>query len=180
MMEFRNWLRQSTKTKEKESDEHQHQTTAKPNSDDAKLQLSPCAELTPPSTNATRTIAPLPPPPLHMLSTVCTDDYLTPYIPVPPENTTLPPESRLLDWPSMRLRQVSETWANITVQIPHHFKRMYSLGFYNNSVYTDTQNLKIQNEDVELKNLKPHTEYTYCVASISNALRVSYICMLFS
>ncbi|XP_021413457.1 protein ELFN1 [Oncorhynchus mykiss] len=142
---------------------------------------------------------------LHMLSTVCTDDYVTPYIPVPPETTTLPPdytpcgledcpsgtepdESMSINptvinvdiKPSMKLKQVSKTSATITVQIPHPFKKMYSLVLYNNSFFTDIQNLKIQNEDIELKNLKPHTEYTYCVASIKNNLRFNHTCLAVS
>lgn len=141
---------------------------------------------------------------LHMLSTVCTEDYVTPYIPVPPETTTFSPDvtpCELEDCPSgsepeeisisptypdldvkpiMKLKQVSHTNAVINVQIPHPYKKMYILVLYNNSFFTDIQNLKRQKEDIELKNLKPHTEYTYCVASIRNSLRYNHTCLKLS
>ncbi|XP_010872890.1 protein ELFN1 [Esox lucius] len=141
---------------------------------------------------------------LYMLSTVCTEDHVTQYIPMPPETTTLSPDFTpcgMEDCPSgtepddnlfvptlidadinatMKLKQVSKTGATITVQIPHPFKKMYSLVLYNNSFYTDIQNLKIQKEDIELKNLKPHTNYTYCVVSIKSALRVNHTCLMIS
>lgn len=141
---------------------------------------------------------------LHMLSTVCTEDYVTPYIPVPTETTTYPPDSTpcgLEDCPSgtepeeinisptyidldvkpiMKLKQVSHTNAVITVQIPYPYKKMYILVLYNNSFFTDIQNLKRQKEDIELKNLKPHTDYTYCVASIRNSLRFNHTCLTLS
>ncbi|KAM3863559.1 protein ELFN1 [Diretmus argenteus] len=138
---------------------------------------------------------------LHMLSTVCTDDYVTSYIPMPPEPTTPPPDatpSGLEDYPSgtepddiaisttysdvkvkpqMKVKHVSSTDATITVQIPHPYRKMYILVQYNNSFFTDIQNLKGMEEDIELKNLKPHTEYTYCVASIRNSLRFNHTCV---
>ncbi|KAL4658990.1 protein ELFN1-like [Arapaima gigas] len=143
---------------------------------------------------------------LHMLSTVCTDDYVTPYIALPPETTTFPPAFTpcgLEDCPSgnepvdqninisptyidldvkpiIKLKQVSHTSATITVQIPHPFKKMYILVLYNNSFFSDIQNLKNQKEEIELKNLKPHTEYTYCVASIRNSLRFNHTCLTIS
>ncbi|KAM9346379.1 protein ELFN1 [Symphorus nematophorus] len=138
---------------------------------------------------------------LHMLTTVCTDDYVTPFIPVPTEPTTPPPDSTLCgleDCPSgtepeditisttytdvevnpvMKLKQVSNTGATITVQIPHPYKKMYILVLYNNSFFTDIQNLRAIKDDIELKNLKPHTNYTYCVASIRNSLRHNHTCL---
>ncbi|XP_068560560.1 protein ELFN1 [Cebidichthys violaceus] len=137
---------------------------------------------------------------LHMLTTVCTDDYVTPFIPLPTEPTTPPPDLTLCgmeDCPSgtepeditistyndvevnplMKLKQVTNTGATIMVQIPHPFKKMYILVLYNNSFFTDIQNLKANKEDIELKNLKPHTNYTYCVASIRNSLRHNHTCL---
>ncbi|KAK0144977.1 Protein ELFN1 [Merluccius polli] len=139
---------------------------------------------------------------LYMLTTVCTDDYVTPYIPIPPELTTPHPDTTpcLLDDcysgtepddiittttynndveinPQMKLKQVSDTGATISVQIPHPYKKMYILVQYNNSFFTDIQNLKDIKEDIELKNLKPHTDYTYCVASIRNSLRFNHTCL---
>ncbi|XP_017288987.1 protein ELFN1 [Kryptolebias marmoratus] len=141
---------------------------------------------------------------LHMLTTVCTDDYVTPFISLTTESTILPPDSTLCgldDCPSgtepeditvsttenevqgnplMKVRQVTNTGATITVQIPHPYKKMYILVLYNNSFFTDIQNLKDTKEDIELKNLKPHTNYTYCVASIRNSLRHNHTCLTIS
>ncbi|MEQ2207036.1 hypothetical protein XENOCAPTIV_006310 [Xenoophorus captivus] len=141
---------------------------------------------------------------LHMLTTVCTDDYVTPFITVSMESTTLPPDSTLCgleDCPSgtepeditvsttendvqgtplMKVKEVTNTGATITVQIPHPYKKMYILVLYNNSFFTDIQNLKDIKEDIELKNLKPHTNYTYCVASIRNSLRHNHTCLTVS
>lgn len=138
---------------------------------------------------------------LHMLTTVCTDDYVTPFISVSMESTTPPPDSTLCgmeDCPSgtepedftistaendvqvtplMKVKQVSNTGATITVEIPHPYKKMYILVLYNNSFFTDIQNLKDIKEDIDLKNLKPHTNYTYCVASIRNSLRHNHTCL---
>lgn len=138
---------------------------------------------------------------LHMLTTVCTDDYVTPFIPVPTELTTPPPDSTLCgveDCPSgtepeeliistpynneevnpvMRLKQVSNTGATIMVQIPHPYKKMYILVLYNNSFFTDIQTLKETKEDIALKDLKPHTNYTYCVASVRHSLRHNHTCL---
>ncbi|KAM8844261.1 protein ELFN1 isoform 1-T4 [Spinachia spinachia] len=137
---------------------------------------------------------------LHMLTTVCTDDYVTPFIHLPPESSTPPPDLTLCgleDCPSgtepeditistydvvevnprMKLKQVSNTGATVTVQIPHPFKKMYILSLYNNSFFSDIQTLKASKEDVELKNLKPHTNYTYCVCSIRNSLRHNHTCL---
>lgn len=141
---------------------------------------------------------------LYMLTKVCTDEYVTPFITVPIESTTLPPDSTLCgveDCPSgtepedttistpendvqgtplMTVKQVTHTGAIITVQIPHPYKKMYILVLYNNSFFTDIQNLKDIKEDIELKNLKPHTNYTYCVASIRNSLRHNHTCLTVS
>lgn len=138
---------------------------------------------------------------LHMLTTVCTDDYVTPYTPIPTESITPPPDSTLCgleDCPSgtepeeiiisttyndvevnpvMKVKQVSNTGATITVQIPYPFKKMYILVLYNNSFFTDIQNLNKIKEDIELRNLNPHTNYTYCVASIRNSLRHNHTCL---
>ncbi|XP_010791722.1 protein ELFN1 [Notothenia coriiceps] len=138
---------------------------------------------------------------LHMLTTVCNDDYSTTFFAVPTESTTPPPDSTLCgleDCPSgtepeditisttytdvevnpvMKLKQVSNTGATITVQIPHPYKKMYILVLYNNSFFTDIQTLTDIKEDIDLKNLKPHTNYTYCVASIRNSLRHNHTCL---
>lgn len=136
---------------------------------------------------------------LHMLTTVCTDDYVTPFIAIPTEPTMLPPDATLCEdcpsgtepeeittsttytdpkvKPMMKLKQVTNTGATISVHIPHPFKRMYTLVLYNNSFFTDIQPLKDIQEDIDLKNLKPHTNYTYCVASVRNSLRQNHTCL---
>ncbi|KAJ8284118.1 hypothetical protein COCON_G00029680 [Conger conger] len=142
---------------------------------------------------------------LHMLSTLCTEDYVTSYIPGIPDTTTLPPDSTpcgVEDCPSgtgpydiinisppyidldvkpiMRLKQVTHTSALIMVHIPNPFKKMYILVLYNNSFFTTIQTLKKEKEEIELKNLKAHTEYTYCVASIRNSLQYNHTCLTIS
>ncbi|XP_061905939.1 protein ELFN1 [Entelurus aequoreus] len=141
---------------------------------------------------------------LHMLTTVCTDDYITPFFPLPLEPTTPPPDFTLCgleDCPSgtepediipsnitainkeveanplMKLQQVSNTGATITVQIPYPFKKMYILVLYNNSFFMDIQPLKEIKQDIHLNDLKPHTNYTYCVASLRNSLRHNHTCL---
>ncbi|KAM6940743.1 protein ELFN1-like [Xenentodon cancila] len=82
--------------------------------------------------------------------------------------------------PVMTIKQVQHSSAVITVQIPHPFRKMYILMLYNNSFFIDIQILKNQREDIELKNLKPNTDYTYCVASIRNSLRFNHTCLTIS
>ncbi|KAJ8246112.1 hypothetical protein GJAV_G00263770 [Gymnothorax javanicus] len=142
---------------------------------------------------------------LHMLSTLCTEDYVTTYIPGSPDTTTLPldstpcgvedcpsgtgsydiinispPVNELDEKPVMRLKQVTHTSAVITVDIPNPFKKMYILVLYNNSFFTTIQTLKKKTEEIEQKNLKAHTEYTYCVASIRNLLQYNHTCLTVS
>lgn len=140
---------------------------------------------------------------LRMLSTVCTEESMTLYMPVPPETTTYLPDvtsCELEDCPSgsepeeiinssnplsevgpvISLNQVSHTNAVITVQIPHPYNKMYILVLYNNSFFTDIQKLKRQREEIELKNLLPRTDYTYCVASIRSSLRYNHTCLTLS
>lgn len=82
--------------------------------------------------------------------------------------------------PIMTLKQVQHSSAIITVQLPHPYKKMYILALYNNSFFMDIQNLRRQREDIELKNLKPNTNYTYCVASLRNSLRFNHTCLTIS
>lgn len=82
--------------------------------------------------------------------------------------------------PIMTLKQVQHSSAVITVQLPHPYKKMYILALYNNSFFMDIQNLRRQREDIELKNLKSNTNYTYCVASIRNSLRFNHTCLTIS
>uniref|UniRef100_A0A674E347 Extracellular leucine rich repeat and fibronectin type III domain containing 1 n=1 Tax=Salmo trutta TaxID=8032 RepID=A0A674E347_SALTR len=143
---------------------------------------------------------------LGFLLEVCTDDGSNslPSIIVQSDFTTLPPYSpcglddcpsgmspedpisispSYLDVnnkPSMKVKQISHTSAVIMVQIPHPFSKMYILVLYNNSFFTDIQNLKNHKEEIELNNLKAHTDYTYCVVSIRHQLRYNHTCLSIS
>ncbi|MFT7812059.1 protein ELFN1-like [Arapaima gigas] len=141
----------------------------------------------------------------HILSTVCTDEYVTLYMTGTPDTTTLSlystpcglddcfsgtepdetnnivtPYTELDLDPVMKIKEVTHTSAVLMVQIAHPFKKMYILVLYNNSFFTDIQKLKNQIEEIELKNLKAHTDYTYCVASIRNSLRFNHTCLTIS
>ncbi|TTP11314.1 Protein ELFN1 [Bagarius yarrelli] len=143
----------------------------------------------------------------YALSTVCTDDNVTPYLlgssdggkptivpdlspcgledcpsgTPPDEPISISPVYFDLDGrPIIKLKEVMHTSAVITVEIPHPFRKMYILVLYNNSFFTDIHNLKSYREDIELLNLKPHTNYTYCVASIRHSLRYNHTCLTIS
>ncbi|XP_042559749.1 LOW QUALITY PROTEIN: protein ELFN1 [Clupea harengus] len=83
--------------------------------------------------------------------------------------------------PVIRLKDLSTTLqghtAVVSVHIPDPFRKMYVLVQYNNSFYTDIQPLKLPREELELSRLRPHTEYTYCVVSVRNALRFNETCL---
>ncbi|XP_028827942.1 protein ELFN1 [Denticeps clupeoides] len=87
----------------------------------------------------------------------------------------------LLPRPTMKLKHLQPTpqghMAVISVQIPDPFRKMYILMLYNNSFHTDIQTLTKHREDVEFRNLKSHTEYTYCVVSTRNSLRFNETCL---
>ncbi|XP_036413342.1 protein ELFN1 [Colossoma macropomum] len=143
----------------------------------------------------------------HALSTVCTDENVTPYLlgssdggtptilpdlspcglddcpsgAPPDEPTSISPTYFDQDArPTIKLKEMTHTSAVITVHIPNPFRKMYILVLYNNSFFTDIQNLRSQREDIELLNLKSHTDYTYCVASIRNSLRFNHTCLTIS
>lgn len=88
-------------------------------------------------------------------------------------SNSISPDSK----PVMTVKQVQTSSYVLTVQIPYPYKKMYILMLYNNSFFTVIQNLKNEKEDIELKNLKPNTNYTYCVASIRNSLRFNHTCL---
>lgn len=144
---------------------------------------------------------------LHMLSVVCTevDSSVTSFNGMGVADfTTLPPDfaspcglddcasgtppDEVINFspifsdtnPIMTLKQVHHSSAVITVQLPLPFKKMYILALYNNSFFMDIQNLRRQREDIVLKNLKPNTDYTYCVASLRNSLRFNHTCLTIS
>ncbi|XP_078413772.1 protein ELFN1-like [Cetorhinus maximus] len=82
--------------------------------------------------------------------------------------------------PVIKVEHVTYTTATLLVQIPRPFSKMYILVQYNNSFYADIKKLQTEQEVIKLDRLQPHTAYTYCVASIRNALRYNQTCVTFS
>ncbi|XP_018596348.2 extracellular leucine-rich repeat and fibronectin type III domain containing 2a [Scleropages formosus] len=82
--------------------------------------------------------------------------------------------------PSIKLQDVSLSSASLLVQIPRPYTKMYILVQYNNTYVSDVMNLKNKKEIVTLNNLKGHTNYTFCVASIRNSQRYNHTCLQFA
>ncbi|XP_026885228.2 extracellular leucine-rich repeat and fibronectin type III domain containing 2a [Electrophorus electricus] len=102
-------------------------------------------------------------------------DQLGPYHQPTASSTTDPAYS-----PSVKLHSVSLSSASLLVQIPRPFSKMYILVQYNNSYVSDVMNLKKKKQIVKLNTLKPHTDYTFCVASIRNSQRYNHTCVHFA
>ncbi|XP_076876959.1 extracellular leucine-rich repeat and fibronectin type III domain containing 2a [Brachyhypopomus gauderio] len=102
-------------------------------------------------------------------------DQMGPYHQPTASSTTGPSYS-----PSIKLHSVSLSSASLLVQIPRPFTKMYILVQYNNSYVSDVMNLKKKKQIVKLNTLKPHTDYTYCVASIRNSQRYNHTCVHFA
>ncbi|XP_006008443.3 protein ELFN1 [Latimeria chalumnae] len=144
---------------------------------------------------------------LNVLSSMCTDGKYTMMPRVNPARyvTTTPPSENpcaeedcfsgsgttpfvslhtpIMDMgvgPIINVKHPTHTSATLVVQIPYPYKKMYILVQYNNSFYTDIQTLRNEEEVIKLKGLKAHTNYTYCVASIRNALRYNHTCITIS
>ncbi|OCT64136.1 protein ELFN1 [Xenopus laevis] len=143
---------------------------------------------------------------LGMLSALCTDGSYTlmPHIISPKyQVTTGPPDTGcseedcysgdgttpLIDvhTPSINskfslkvnLNTETHTDAVLVAEIPSPYSKMYILVQYNNSFFTDIQKLNSEKEFIKLEGLKANTNYTYCVASIRNALRFNHTCIAF-
>ncbi|KAL1005673.1 hypothetical protein UPYG_G00062100, partial [Umbra pygmaea] len=82
--------------------------------------------------------------------------------------------------PSIQLQSVTLSAASLLVQIPKPYTKMYVLVQYNQTFISDVQNLKEEKEKVKLVDLKPHTNYTYCVVSISKSKRYNHTCISFA
>uniref|UniRef100_A0A667YYC2 Extracellular leucine rich repeat and fibronectin type III domain containing 2 n=1 Tax=Myripristis murdjan TaxID=586833 RepID=A0A667YYC2_9TELE len=82
--------------------------------------------------------------------------------------------------PSIKLHHVSLSSASLLVQIPRPYSKMYILTQYNHSYVSDVMNLKNKKEMITLSKLKPHTNYTFCVASIRNSQRYNHTCLQFA
>ncbi|XP_056615100.1 extracellular leucine-rich repeat and fibronectin type III domain containing 2a [Triplophysa dalaica] len=102
-------------------------------------------------------------------------DQVGPYQQPTASSTTDPTYS-----PSIKLQTVSLYTASFLVHIPKPFSKMYILVQYNHSYVSDIMNLKKKKEIVIANNLKPHTNYTYCVASIRNSQRYNHTCLYFA
>lgn len=74
---------------------------------------------------------------------------------------------------------VSQYSASLRVQIPEPYNKMYILSQYNHTLIADKP-LKKKMEVIMLDKLKPHTNYTYCVASVSKSQRYNHTCMSFT
>ncbi|KAE8579604.1 hypothetical protein XENTR_v10024110 [Xenopus tropicalis] len=143
---------------------------------------------------------------LGMLSALCADGSYTPrtrFITPKYEVTTGPPDpgcseeecfsgdgtTPLIDvhTPSINpkfslkvnLNTETHTDAVLVAEIPSPYSKMYILVQYNNSFFTDIQKLNSEKEFIKLEGLKANTNYTYCVASIRNALRFNHTCIAF-
>ncbi|XP_063061814.1 extracellular leucine-rich repeat and fibronectin type III domain containing 2a [Engraulis encrasicolus] len=81
---------------------------------------------------------------------------------------------------SLKLQSVGPYSATLLVQLPSPFKKMYVLTKYNHTSPSDMRNLKLKREEVILRDLLPHTNYTYCVASIRNSQHYNHTCVEFA
>ncbi|KAM9746350.1 protein phosphatase 1 regulatory subunit 29 [Menidia menidia] len=82
--------------------------------------------------------------------------------------------------PSIKLQHVSLSSASLLVKIPMPFSKMYILTQYNHTYVSDVMNLRNKKEMITLNKLKPHNNYTFCVASIRNSQRYNHTCLQFS
>ncbi|XP_033999251.1 protein phosphatase 1 regulatory subunit 29 isoform X2 [Trematomus bernacchii] len=94
-----------------------------------------------------------------------------------PNYLTTPPSENS---PSIKLHHVSLSSASLLVQIPRPYSKMYILTQYNHTYVSDVMNLKNKKEKITLDKLKPHTNYTFCVASIRNSQRYNHTCLQFA
>uniref|UniRef100_A0A3B4B342 ELFN1/ELFN2 fibronectin type-III domain-containing protein n=1 Tax=Periophthalmus magnuspinnatus TaxID=409849 RepID=A0A3B4B342_9GOBI len=74
---------------------------------------------------------------------------------------------------------VSQYSASLRVQIPEPYNKMYVLSQYNHTLVADKP-LRKKSEVIMLDKLKPHSNYTYCVASVSKTQRYNHTCMSFT
>ena len=82
--------------------------------------------------------------------------------------------------PSIKLLGVTLSSASILVHIPHPYAKMYVLVQYNHTYASDVMNLNKNKEVVSLQDLRPHTNYTFCVASLQKGQRHNHTCLFFA
>uniref|UniRef100_A0A3Q3FAT0 Extracellular leucine-rich repeat and fibronectin type III domain containing 2a n=1 Tax=Labrus bergylta TaxID=56723 RepID=A0A3Q3FAT0_9LABR len=81
---------------------------------------------------------------------------------------------------SLKLQTVSFYTSSLMVQIPRPYSKMYILSQYNQTFVADIMPLKNKKEIITLDKLKPHTNYTFCVASVSKSQRYNHTCVSFT
>ncbi|KAG7486403.1 phosphatase 1 regulatory subunit 29-like [Solea senegalensis] len=81
---------------------------------------------------------------------------------------------------SMKVQTVSLYSASLQVQIPRPYSKMYALSQYNHTFVADIRPLKNKKELITVENLKPHSNYTFCVASMSKSQRYNHTCVSFT
>uniref|UniRef100_A0A673TLY1 Extracellular leucine rich repeat and fibronectin type III domain containing 1 n=1 Tax=Suricata suricatta TaxID=37032 RepID=A0A673TLY1_SURSU len=79
--------------------------------------------------------------------------------------------------PLMKVKQLTQNSATITVQLPSPFNRMYTLEHFNNSRSSTVSRLTKPQEEIRLTNLYTLTNYTYCVVSTSSGLHHNHTCL---
>ncbi|KAM3864932.1 protein phosphatase 1 regulatory subunit 29-like [Diretmus argenteus] len=132
-----------------------------------------------------------------ILSSICRDGMIIPGIPsLPPDldgSGLDNPDQGLYHQPtpsstadptyshqiSIKLQTVSPYTASLLVQIPRPYSKMYILSQYNHTFVADIMPLKKKREIITLDKLKPHTNYTICVASAGKTQRYNHTCLDF-
>ncbi|XP_006889669.1 PREDICTED: protein ELFN1 [Elephantulus edwardii] len=120
---------------------------------------------------------PPPPPPPEPSDAACSEeecfsgDGTTPLVALPTLATQA--EAR----PLIKVKQLTQNSATITVQLPSPFTRMYTLEQFNNSQPATVSRLTKAQEEIHLPNLYTRTNYTYCVVSTSSGLRHNHTCL---
>ncbi|XP_076996384.1 protein ELFN1 [Tamandua tetradactyla] len=120
---------------------------------------------------------PPPPPPPEPSDVPCADDECfsgdgtTPRVAVP----TLAPQAEAR--PLIKVKQLTQNSATVTVQLPSPFTRMYTLEQFNHSRSFTVSKLTKPLEEIRLTNLHALTNYTYCVVSSSSGLHHNHTCL---
>ncbi|XP_020941626.1 protein ELFN1 [Sus scrofa] len=120
---------------------------------------------------------PPPPPPSEPSEAPCADDECfsgdgtTPLVALPTLATQA--EAR----PLIKVKQLTQDSATLTVQLPSPFNRMYTLEHFNNSKSSTVSRLTRAQEEIRLTNLYALTNYTYCVVSTSSGLHHNHTCL---
>ncbi|XP_075851350.1 protein ELFN1 [Microcebus murinus] len=118
-----------------------------------------------------------PPPPPEPSDLPCAEDECfsgdgtTPLVALPTLATQA--EAR----PLIKVKQLTQNSATITVQLPSPFNRMYTLEHFNNSKSSTVSRLTKAQEEIRLTNLYTLTNYTYCVVSSSSGLLHNHTCL---